>query len=550
MIVDLETTGLKSDQSRILEIGAVKMRGTEVLDRFSELVNPECRVPRQITKITGLTTADIIGKPKVNEVLPAFIEFLGEDVFVAHNCRFDWGFIVAELKRTDLLDELNNRTLCTVRLARRLLPGLPSRSLGSLIQFYGLEVDSRHRALSDAIATQEVLVHLLKKLETQYEITDLDQLLRFQNSKYSKSKANQRQLTQIRENLEAAPQTPGIYRMIRKDGRLLYIGKARVLSERVRSYFSGVEGHAPHIRKMVRQVHHVKWTQTETELEALLMESRLIKEHAPPFNKAGRSYRQRAFLRIGRISQSNWITVIEHIRADGAKHYGPMANRQEAILLAHALVSLYGVHPESPRSPERVGLGLEAAQIGGALTEDGSAHAIAFLEGLDSDALTQMENHMNEASQSMLYELAAKRRDWLAVMKKICDRPHFLRTALLERTGVVINALNGKTEVHFMAYGAPVAHIVRPCDRELFQAACARFHDRVLEPPERLSMQKVDAISLLNTWIFKQRDHIKVLPLGADTDPQVFDKSLESLLHSEIDTWGPIQGSKDKKKEN
>ena len=188
---------------------------------------------------------------------------------------------------------------------------------------------------------------------------------------------------------------------------------------------------------------------------------------------------------------------------------------------------------------------MEAAQIGGALTEQGYAHAIAFLEGQNSDALTQMEKHMNEASKSMLYELAAKRRDWLTVMEKICVRPHFLRTALLERTGAIINELNVKTEVHFMAYGAPVAHLVWPCNQELFHTACTEFYDKVLDPPERISMQRVEAISLLGTWIFKERDHIKVLPLGANEDLQAFGKSLESLLHMDTDT---VQERQEKKR--
>lgn len=530
VIVDLETTGTHATRDRIIEIGAVKMRSGEVVDTMETLVDPQCTISRHITRITGINSADVFDQPLIEEVLPHFLDFLGDAIFVAHYCQFDSNFIDAELQRTGL-PPLSNPTLCTLRLARRLLRGLPSKGLSSLITFFDLDSGQRHRALSDAIATQQVLTRLLYRLEEQYQITEVDTLLAFQYSKYKGHHRNQGRQVHIQKKiLRELPRAPGVYRMIGPGDKLLYIGKARVLSDRVRSYFAGVEGHPPHIRKMMQKVQDIQWTKTTTELEALLLESRLIKEHAPPFNKAARTYRRRPFLRLGTIADSDWITVIEHVRADGARHYGPLANRREAELLAEALVTLYGDSPGSFKNPERVGVGLGSARIGGRLTEEGFAQAIAFLQGENSEALTILERRMQHAAKRQAYERAARIRNWLVAMETIHSRPHFTRIALLERSGTVLYPNENKVEVHFVVHGFPTIHRVWPCAEDVFREALAVFHDQMSQPRDRLTMQQVDAVSLLGTWMFKNRDHIRVLFWATEMSLPAFEREMQSLL--------------------
>jgi len=530
VIVDLETTGTQATHDRIIEIGAVKMRSGEVVDTMETLVDPQCTISRHITRITGITNADVFDQPQIEEVLPHFLDFLGNAIFVAHYCQFDSSFIDAELQRTGL-PTLNNPTLCTLRLARRLLQGLPSKGLSSLITFFDLDPGQRHRALSDAIATQQVLTRLLYRLEEQYEITEVDTLLAFQHSRYEGLHRNQGRQAQIRKKiLRELPHGPGVYRMIAPGDKLLYIGKARVLSDRVRSYFAGVEGHPPHIRKMMHKVQDIQWTETATELEALLLESRLIKEHAPRFNRASRTYRRRPFLRLGAIAGSDWITVIEHVRADGALHYGPLANRREAELLAEALVMLYGASPSSFKNPERVGVGLGSARIGGPLTEEGFVQAKAFLQGENSEALNILERRIQHAAKTQAYERAARIRNWLVAMQTIHSRPHFTRVALLERSGAVLYRNEDKIEVHFVVHGCPTVHRVWPCADDVFREALVVFQDQMFQPPDRLKMQQVDAVRLLSAWMFKNRDHIHVLYWTAEESPSTFECELQSLL--------------------
>ncbi len=530
VIVDLETTGTHATRDRIIEVGAVKMRSGEVVDTMETLVDPQCTISRHITRITGITSADVFDQPQIEEVLPQFLDFLGDAIFVAHYCQFDSSFIDAELQRTGLAP-LSNPKLCTLRLARRLLQGLPSKGLSSLITFFDLDSGQRHRALSDAIATQQVLTRLLYRLEEQYAITEVDALLAFQHSRYKGLHRNQERQVHIQKKiLRELPRASGVYRMIGPGDKLLYIGKARVLSDRVRSYFAGVEGHAPHIRKMMQKVQDIEWSETATELEALLLESRLIKEHAPPFNKAARKYRRRPFLRLGTVGNGVWITVIEHVHADGARHYGPLANRREAEHLAEALVTLYGASPSSFKNPEPVGVGLGSALIGGRLTEEGFAQATAFLQGESSEAVTTLEQRMQRAAKRQAYERAAQIRNLLVTMKMIHSRPHFTRVALLERSGAVLYRNEDKIEVHFVVHGCPTLHRFWPCDEDVFREALVVFQDQLLQPQDRLKMHQVDAVSLLSTWMFKKRDHIHVLLWATENSLSEFECELRSLL--------------------
>ena len=530
VVVDLETTGLSPVHNRILEIGAVRMRGDLAEDTLHEIIDPGHPIPRQVTRITGISDADVYGAPPVEDVLPSFIEFLDEAIFVAHNCEFDWKFIAAELQRAGL-PSLENRTLCSLRLARRLLSGLPSKGLGSLIQFFDIPISARHRALEDALATQKVFAKLISRLETQFSITEVDDLLHFQKTKYAKREKSYQNLNHIRQNrLDKLPKSPGVYRMLRKNGKLIYIGKAQVLSDRVRSYFNGIESQSHHTRKMIQQVHDVQWTTTRTELEALLLESQLIKEHQPPFNRAGRMYRHSPFLRFGKIANDNWVTVIEHLRADGAKHYGPIEGRKQAIQIVQALVSLYGVSSSSFMTPKKLGVGFESAKIGGPLTQKGFLKAIEFIEGGESDALAELAAEIQEASKVQNYELAAEKRDHLMAMQAVLSRPHFMRVPLLERSGVILHPRGDVTEVHFLAFGGAIAHLLWPCNQEMLYEAMREFHERVGDPPDRLTMHQIDSIRTVGVWMYRERDHITVLPLDRNESPSKFDAELESVL--------------------
>ena len=180
VIVDVETTGGSPTAGhRVTEIAAVRVAGGTITDTFSTLVNPDRRIPPRIRALTGISDGMVATAPRFREIAECFAGFLQGGIFVAHNAAFDWRFLSAELERSIGAVPVG-RQLCTVRLARKLLPQLPSRSLDSLACFFDLRIAARHRALDDARATAELLLRLLTMLEER-EITrwaDLQTLLR------------------------------------------------------------------------------------------------------------------------------------------------------------------------------------------------------------------------------------------------------------------------------------------------------------------------------------------------------------------------------------
>jgi DNA polymerase-3 subunit epsilon len=171
VVVDVETTGGSPHQGhRITEIAAVRVSGGEIRETYSTLVNPDRHIPRMITSLTGITNEMVRGAPRFHEVAHRVSEVLGGCVFVAHNAAFDWRFVNSEMQRATS-HALSGRQLCTVRLARKLLPHLPSRGLDALAQYYGLEIEARHRALDDAVATAHVLLRFLDTLRDR-EVVD------------------------------------------------------------------------------------------------------------------------------------------------------------------------------------------------------------------------------------------------------------------------------------------------------------------------------------------------------------------------------------------
>lgn len=179
VVVDVETTGMNPVEDRITEIAMMKVTGGKLVDEFSTLVNPLITIPAFITDLTGIDNLMVRDAPPAREVVPYIREFLGDGVFTAHNAPFDWMF-VSQTARRERLVELSNDRLCTVRLTRRILPFLPSKSLGAVARFLDVDIPQRHRASGDAYATAQILIRYLTYLQRKYAIRTVDEVLRFQ----------------------------------------------------------------------------------------------------------------------------------------------------------------------------------------------------------------------------------------------------------------------------------------------------------------------------------------------------------------------------------
>jgi DNA polymerase III subunit alpha, Gram-positive type len=178
-VVDIETTGLSKNYHRITEIAAVQLRNGVIKREFHTLVNPRTKIPSFITRLTGITDAMVKDAPPIEEALPQFVNFLGDDVFVAHNASFDFGFLSHNAMQKNII--LANDRLCTRKLANRLVPDLPSKRLDMLCQHFNIVNTQHHRAMADAQATACIFNNFLDMLKSR-GIEDRDALLRFERS--------------------------------------------------------------------------------------------------------------------------------------------------------------------------------------------------------------------------------------------------------------------------------------------------------------------------------------------------------------------------------
>lgn len=179
VVVDVETTGLNPIEDRITEIAMMKVHDGVLTDEFSTLVNPLVTIPAHITSMTGIDNVMVQNAPSAREVVPFITEFLGDAIFVAHNASFDWGF-VSHTARRERGIELTNPQLCTVKLSSRILPQLPSKSLGPVAEHLNIKIPERHRASGDAYATALVLVKYLSYLQRKEGLKTVDDVLKFQ----------------------------------------------------------------------------------------------------------------------------------------------------------------------------------------------------------------------------------------------------------------------------------------------------------------------------------------------------------------------------------
>jgi DNA polymerase-3 subunit epsilon len=286
VVFDVETTGSAAGKGgAITEFGALKLVRGEVVDQFSTLVNPGRPIDPFVVRLTGITDRMVSDAPSISEVMPRFEEFVEGCVIVGHNVHFDCSFVTAARGGTPLPNEV----LDTLKLARCLVPGLKRYRLSSLVSHFGVRQAPNHRALSDAAATTEVFRKLLKLLGSA-GIKSVGEALTIRGGR-GRIKPQKRHLA------SGVPNTPGVYYFLDKHGTTLYVGKAKDLKARVRTYFNGGDGRRK-VGRLVEEVAEVRVRETESELHALILEAREIKRLLPRYNSVGRDDRASWFIRL------------------------------------------------------------------------------------------------------------------------------------------------------------------------------------------------------------------------------------------------------------
>jgi DNA polymerase III epsilon subunit family exonuclease len=456
VVVDLETTGLRPGQSGICEIGAVRLRGFEVEAEFETLVDPGLPIAPGASAVTGLRNEQLRGAPRPAEAVRRFLAFAGDGVLVAHNARFDLAFLDRETERLTG-SRIGSPVVDTVRLARRLLAGrVAGFGLGQLAWFLGTSERPCHRALPDARATAELLLALIGLAQERgaRTVADLSEL----------AATRTRRLLDKRHLAFGAPTRPGVYLFLGRSDQVLYVGRARDLRARLRSYFRS-DRQRPAVEAAVAAAERIEWRVTGSELEAALEELRLIRELRPPGNA-----------RVSRPERLVWLRQRgdEVVASSRPSPVGPLRSRRTAQLAARALL------PGELERPEA--------------------------------ALPRLQRRLRDLSDARRFEEAGRLRDRLAALERVCRELKRLdRVRRLECCVLVPAGEAGYTRAFFVAGGRVAAERTLPPG-----GGAALEVEAGLAAARRPGELDLDELLLVDSFLRRPPPELRVAPLRRD----------------------------------
>ena len=338
VMLDLETTGGNAVHDRITEIAAVRIENGKETARWSTLVNPGVRIPPFIQSLTGITDAMVEDAPTFEQVAPKLLEIMDGAVFVAHNVRFDHGFVLNELARVDVAFKV--KTLCTVRLSRKLYPQHKGHGLDAIMRRHGLTTQARHRAMGDVDMVLQWLDIAASELGAAAVRREATALLQGSASVPP----------QLETAISDIPDTPGVYLFFGESPLPLYVGKSVNMRTRVMSHFQSAAKVAREMR-ILTEIRRVEWRETAGELGALLLESRLVKELQPVYN---RQLRKEQALTAWRLSpdaaQRPLVTLVrldEVDLIDLDQLYGIYRSKRQAMDALRLLTDTHQLCPQA-----------------------------------------------------------------------------------------------------------------------------------------------------------------------------------------------------------
>jgi DNA polymerase III epsilon subunit family exonuclease len=456
VVVDLETTGLRAGRAGICEIGAVRLRGFEVEAELATLVDPGLPVAPGASALTGLRDDDLQDAPSPAQAVRRFLAFAGDAVLVAHNARFDLAFLDRETERLTGA-RIGSPVVDTLLLARSLLAGrVAGFSLPQLAWFLGTASRPCHRALPDARATSELLLALVGLAQERGARTVADLV--------SLASTRSRRLLDKRPLIAGAPSRPGVYLVRDRRGQVLYVGRARDLRARLRSYFRSAR-QRPAVEAAFGAAERIDWQVAGSELEAALDELRLIRELRPPANA-----------RVARPERSVWLRARGDSVVASAQPspVGPLRSRRTAQLAARALAPCELAHPQA--------------------------------------ALPRLRRRLQELANARRFEDAARLRDRIAALERVCQELQRLERARRLACCLLVPAAEpGYARAVFVAGGRVAAERTLPPG-----GGAALEVDAGLAATRRPGEPDLDEVLLVESFLRRPPPELRVAPLRRD----------------------------------
>jgi DNA polymerase-3 subunit epsilon len=520
-VVDLETTG-GAETDMITEVGAVKVRGGEVLGEFQTLVNPKAHIPPLIAVLTGITNQMVANAPGLGHVLPSFLAFAHGTVLVAHNAPFDVGFLRRACEaceysfpRWPVVD--------TAALARQILlrDEVPNCRLATLARHFHATITPNHRALTDAQATVEVFHGLLERVGNLgvHTIEDL--------AEFSRKVSPQRRAK--RTWAAALPAVPGVYLFVAEHGeqrRILYVGKSKNIRGSVRNYFTAAEKR-PRIDEMVRLATGVEAVPCLTQLQADVTELRLIGSSAPRYNRRSKFPERTQWIKITDEPFPR-LSMVRVVRDDGATYFGPFTRRKSAEDVTLAIYDGFPIRQCTPRLSSSAaisacalaGMGRCAAPCDGTISRDGYreiVEAVRAALSLDArPAVLSVQARLQRLIRQQRFEEAAIIRRRLEALTRTAARFHRIRSLAACAEIVAARKVELDWEIHVIRYGR-LAGAGRATPREVPQAVARAVRltsETVAKPPDPLPAAGIEETERIADWL--EQPGIRLIDITGD----------------------------------
>ena len=515
-VFDFETTGTSARNDKVIEIGIVRLCKGKVTDTFSSFINPGRPVPFFITQMTGITNSDVQDAPYFDEVYYKIKEFIGDSILTAHNLSFDHSFLKHECANYEL-EFPKNEAICTLRLARRLYPQLPSKSLGNLVKQLRIRHRDVHRGLGDASATAKILVRMFKLLREEHGVQTVTDLINFQRITF-----NPAPFTMIKkkliDDLAKVPSDPGVYFFKNAKVEIIYIGKAKSLRERLRSYF--LSNALRKSKKIVRQASSLNFNITNSELTALIAETELVKTHNPKMNTLLKRYPRNYFVKASVTKKYPSVEVTSSFDFDGNNYYGPYANRDTANSLKEIIDKTFQLRECSDNELkkgkkcylddiERCCAPCISKDIVSSYREE-LERVNEFLCGQNQSAVDRLLNRMKELSSKQKYEEAAQIRDIVQLILDQLNRSSILAEPI-NKANVLIE-INGPIKNDFMLLleGKIVFKDYFIGEKENFDDSLQDYFDGTIQSFKEISEKDLERLKISLSWLVRNREKIKV----------------------------------------
>ncbi len=533
-IIDVETTGLSAARNNIIEIGMVKVFNSKITQKYHSMINPGKEIPYYITQLTGISNDEVYDAPFFEDVVNDISTFIEDEILVGHNFSFDLSFLRKEFRYCGR-ETIANPNLCTLKIARRLYPFLHSKSLGTVLNHLKIKNISSHRALGDAEATARAFIKMTKALQENYNFKTVSEIINFQSEPKGLQGSQRKIKKELGEDVSALPDAPGIYYFLNSHDDIIYIGKARSLKNRVKSYFSSA---APRkAKKIVQQAARLKIEITNSELTAFLTEAEAIKMLRPKHNTMLKRYSSKYFLRINLSHAFPAIEICNYFDFDGNDYFGLFISRAKALSVLDLINRTFEIRECSDEEFAK-GRKCFLADIERCtapcvnkeknIYTDELEKVYEFLYGKSQFALNRLINKMKAYSELLKFEKAAEVKSLIDIILAQTHKSSLLAEPV-NSANILIDINEGFTHDFILMLRGKI-YIKRYAlkEKDNFEEVLEDYFEGTINRNLFPDEEDLEKVKITLNWLIKNRNKVRVFYLKDYSSKAEFYSQLSS----------------------